>query len=90
MKPISRGRENENTEKKLFFQCYSACVGLVLTGCAGYLMESKKSAKKMQDMQSMILKRDTSLGAVPHPVAAPALGLTVPPSIMIQAMDFIE
>ncbi len=53
-------------------------------------MESKKSAKKMQDMQSMILKRDTSLGAVPHPVAAPALGLTVPPSIMIQAMDFIE
>ncbi len=65
-------------------------VCLVLTGCAGYMMESKKSAEVMQDSPPMILKRDTSLGAVPHPVAAPALGLTVPPSIMIQAMDFIE
>ena len=39
-------------------------VGLVLTGCAGYMMETKKSAEMIQDMPSMILIRDTSLGAV--------------------------
>ena len=32
-------------------------VGLVLTGCAGRMMETKKSAEMMQDMPSMISMR---------------------------------